>query len=82
MTFTVGGVRSRAREVIVTEAADFNGADPQPETDLEYDLAHEWIAGPLHPRPARETPSVYVATQAADRDGDYGYDMAHDVPRR
>ena len=57
-------------------------ADTEPQVDLEYDLAHEWIVGPLHPRPARETPSVYVATQAADRDGDYGYDMAHDVPRR
>ncbi len=47
--------------------------------DLEYDLAHE--AGEARPleqqQPAQPT---YVATET-DYDGDYGYDLAHDVPR-
>jgi hypothetical protein len=48
-------------------------------SDLEYDLAHEWAGGPRVPH-AR--PSVYVATETVDTGGDYGYDLAHDVPGR
>ncbi len=53
----------------------------QPETDLEYDLAHEWAADP-HAAAAPPAVIVQVVTETDDRGGDYGYDMAHDVPRR
>ena len=53
---------------------------PEPGEDLEYDLAHEWVARPAAAEPT--PPSVYVATQTPDEGGDYGYDMAHDVPGR
>lgn len=53
----------------------------EPESDLEYDLAHEWTAGPARQAPAPGQ-SVYVATETDDHDGDYGYDLAHDVPGR
>lgn len=53
---------------------------PEPGEDLEYDLAHEWAARSVAAVPAPE--SVYVATQTPDEGGDYGYDMAHDVPGR
>jgi hypothetical protein len=53
----------------------------QPETDLEYDLAHEWGADP-HAVAAHPAVLVQVVTETDDRGGDYGYDMAHDVPRR
>lgn len=76
------GTTIPTREAIVTNAEISSSPDPQPETDLEYDLAHEWDAGPLHPEARRVNPSVYVATETADRDGDYGYDLAHDVPPR
>ena len=51
-----------------------------PGEDLEYDLAHEWTSGGAAHPPAHA--SVYVATQTPDTGGDYGYDMAHDVPGR
>jgi len=58
---------------------------PSPETeprpDLEYDLAHDDLGSvPQQSRPADE--AVYVATETADYSGDYGYDLAHDVPGR
>ena len=77
----VGTAIPTAREAIVAKAESLSGPDPQPETDLEYDLAHEWISSPKRPGSASGKPSVYVATEADDRDCDYGYDMAHDVPR-
>ena len=60
------------------------GAEPVPEYDLEYDLAHEaQIAGEQVAAPAEQDggPSVYVATQTCEYDGDYSYDLAHDIPR-
>ncbi len=48
--------------------------------DLEYDLAHEWATNRARGAVAR--PSVYVATETIDTGGDYGYDLAHDVPGR
>jgi hypothetical protein len=78
---TVGTAIPKAREAIVTNKENASGPDLQPETDLEYDLAHEWTSSPKRPGAASGKPSVYVATEAADRDCDYGYDMAHDVPR-
>jgi hypothetical protein len=62
---------------------DAPGAEEAP--DLEYDLAHETAAGgATDPATgAAEQPNVYVATETTDYDdGDYGYDMAHDVPGR
>ena len=53
----------------------------QPDSDLEYDLAHEWAADP-HAAPWRPGSMVQVFTETDDPGGDYGYDMAHDVPRR
>lgn len=49
--------------------------------DLEYDLAHEVTGDDLRHRPLPHPP-VYVATLTEAYDGDYGYDMAHDVPGR
>jgi hypothetical protein len=76
--------------VHVTEHSDVRGVDPQPAPDLEYDLAHEagiaasGDAPPPHPSPAgpEKDAAVYVATETKGYDGDYGYDLAHDVPRR
>ena len=61
---------------------DTDSADPevQQTEDLEYDLAHEATAG-ADAQPAREEP-VYVPTETKDYAGDYGYDLAHDVPGR
>lgn len=53
----------------------------EPEGDLEYDLAHEWTSGPDRHAPV-EGLTVCVATETDDHDGDYGYDLAHDVPGR
>lgn len=48
-------------------------------SDLEYDLAHE-VAGATTAAEAPPSPHIQVATQT-DYDGDYGYDLAHDVPK-
>ena len=59
---------------------------PRPDTamtdqpDLEYDLAHE--ADVRQPPPLVAVEAVYVPTRTAAYDGDYGYDLAHDVPGR
>jgi hypothetical protein len=53
-----------------------------PGTDLEYDLAHE-ATGPdtaVHPEAAKSREAVVTATP--DYDGDYSYDLAHDIPGR
>jgi hypothetical protein len=62
----------------MTDSQVPSAADPG--EDLEYDLAHEWAARPV--AAAHIPPSVYVATQTPDQGGDYGYDLAHDVPGR
>lgn len=58
----------------------------EPAGDLEYDLAHEQVAGAggaTDPTPHHRGPeSVYVATETSGYDGDYAYDLAHDVPGR
>ncbi len=56
---------------------------PWPEecSDLEYDLAHEATTAAGSSQPTRPARPTYVATQTADYDGDYGYDLAHDVPK-
>jgi hypothetical protein len=46
-------------------------------SDLEYDLAHEASGEAGSPQnPEREA----VVTATPDYDGDYSYDLAHDVP--
>lgn len=54
---------------------------PDETPDLEYDLAHE-ASGEPPEHEEEPKPPVYVATETAGYDGDYGYDMAHDVPGR
>jgi len=59
------------------------GDAQQSEGDLEYDLAHE---GEAAARAARECAPqwsgriVRVPTASTDHHGDYGYDLAHEVP--
>ena len=66
----------------MTKGEDLD-TDPGPQTDLEYDLAHEWTAIPRTADVTQMQPNVYVATETVDQSGgDYGYDMAHDVPDR
>ena len=48
-----------------------------PGADLEYDLAHE--ASGAATSAAHEE---HVVTGTPDYDGDYSYDLAHDVPGR
>jgi len=59
-------------------------AQPAPEecSDLEYDLAHEAVTatGGSIPTTTRPPEPTYVATES-DYDGDYGYDLAHDIPK-
>ena len=57
------------------------GNDLPRTSDLEYDLAHEAANQVQQHHPVRE--AVHVATQTPQYDdGDYGYDLAHDVPGR
>ena len=51
-----------------------------PSEDLEYDLAHE-VDPTLRAVPCQPDP-VVVPTVTVDYSGDYGYDLAHDVPGR
>jgi hypothetical protein len=51
---------------------------PTPGEDLEYDLAHDAVE-PQQPVPG-PAPRTQVATETAGYDGDYGYDLAHDIP--
>jgi hypothetical protein len=57
------------------------GAITEAGADLEYDLAHEasGVTPPVsqHNRDEREA----VVTATPEYDGDYSYDLAHDVPR-
>lgn len=59
-----------------------SGQEPQdisdPGTDLEYDLAHE-ARGRSAPASPQEHEPVVTATP--EYEGDYSYDLAHDVPR-
>jgi hypothetical protein len=71
-----------AREAMMTKVEDLDSQDAGPQTDLEYDLAHEWTTIPRAADLTHVQPSVYVATETVDASGDHGYDMAHDVPGR
>lgn len=59
-----------------------------PGADLEYDLAHEATENGEAVAPTddghdhgREAQPEAVATGTPEYDGDYSYDLAHDVPR-
>ena len=64
---------------------DERGTLPEPGADLEYDLAHEAD----HEAPAARTtagpepvqPKEAVVTTTPTYDGDYSYDLAHDIPK-
>jgi hypothetical protein len=51
---------------------------PEPDTDLEYDLAHEASAVTEQSRDHHDGP--VISTSTPDYDGDYSYDLAHDIP--
>ena len=51
-----------------------------PSEDLEYDLAHE--VDPSLRAVAGQPDPVVVPTETVGYSGDYGYDLAHDVPGR
>jgi hypothetical protein len=70
------------READVADKPKHDVPGPQPDGDLEYDLAHEWAASPHEAVATRKVGPVQVSTETDDRGSDYGYDMAHDVPRR
>jgi hypothetical protein len=57
------------------------GASTEAGADLEYDLAHEasGVTPPVSPHDREEREAVVTATP--EYDGDYSYDLAHDVPR-
>lgn len=46
--------------------------------DLEYDLAHE--AAGVEQAPAQDERADQVVTTTPEYDGDYSYDLAHDIP--
>lgn len=50
-------------------------------SDLEYDLAHEAAQQPQQHHAAHHPVQVATQTPAYDA-GDYGYDLAHEVPGR
>jgi hypothetical protein len=56
----------------------------EPVEDLEYDLAHESQGSQgkgSAPSPHLETTGSLVGTETPQADGDYGYDLAHDLPK-
>jgi hypothetical protein len=56
--------------------------DDEQVPDLEYDLAHEAATDGVPVQSGDPTlTSEAVATQTEDYDGDYSYDLAHDIPR-
>jgi hypothetical protein len=52
---------------------------PEPDTDLEYDLAHEAMSAVTEHRPDHDDGPA-ISTSTPDYDGDYSYDLAHDIP--
>jgi hypothetical protein len=62
-------------------------ADDQPDPngesgeDLEYDLAHEAAWESAKNSPISDEPRAAVLPEMPTDDGDYSYDLAHDIPR-
>jgi hypothetical protein len=67
------------------EAAVDEKQEPENEaaSDYEYDEAHDAVdaAHAAYSTPGPTAPAEIHLTTGIDEDGDYGYDMAHDVPR-
>jgi hypothetical protein len=58
-----------------------SGGDIDAGADLEYDLAHE-VGGVVAPTsPHGQYYGEPVVTVTPEYDGDYSYDLAHDIPR-
>lgn len=55
-------------------------AAPDSTHGLEYDLAHEASAVGRAEAP-RDSGREAIATATPEYDGDYSYDLAHDVPK-
>jgi hypothetical protein len=61
-------------------------SDQEPEAiteagaDLEYDLAHEATGVTVAQHAPAQREAVVIATP--EYDGDYSYDLAHDVPEQ
>jgi hypothetical protein len=57
------------------------GAITEAGADLEYHLAHEasGVTTPVSPHNREQREAVVTATP--EYEGDYSYDLAHDVPR-
>jgi hypothetical protein len=68
--------------VVSSEPMHTDKERPEQEPDLEYDLAHERTGGDGPSKPDESPDRVQVATETPGYDGDYGYDLAHDVPGR
>jgi hypothetical protein len=68
------------------EAAVHEEHEPERETpgDYEYDEAHDSMDAAhtayVEAKPP-EPAEAHITTGPVDQDGDYGYDLAHDVPR-
>ena len=67
---------------VSSEGMDTEKDRPQHEPDLEYDLAHESTGTDAPSKPDENRDHVQVATETPGYAGDYGYDLAHDVPGR
>lgn len=47
---------------------------------LEYDLVHEEVGDSTNRAAEHPEQQITVATGTPDYDGDYSYDLAHDIP--
>jgi hypothetical protein len=56
-------------------------ADGQSAGDIEYDLAHEALLESAPMRDENEVRHATVLPEMPSDDGDYSYDLAHDIPR-
>jgi hypothetical protein len=69
----------------VTEEPQVDELRAEPCPDLEYDLAHGVDVAAAAEAAAREGQASAVlmppVTQTVGYDSDYGYDLAHDLPR-
>jgi hypothetical protein len=59
-----------------------SGPVSQPGADLEYDLVHEASGAEMFAVPDDEQQREAVVTGTPEYDGDYSYDLAHDIPGR
>ena len=57
-------------------------SDEQSGGDIEYDLAHEAVTdSALMMSHETEAPHPPVLPEMPEDNGDYSYDLAHDIPR-